>query len=267
MKQFLKRWTMPILGFIVLSNAVDAQQSFRAKAIAQIAEQFPNSDKSPEQIYDEGLIWHTAKIFAKQFRNFELGALTGPIDEDSYRIVTTRVPGLVDSVSGPVGSTTDSTATPPGPGAIPGGILSDDTPSVGTTESDSISIPHIITHRIDRRSIFFSEGHAVTTTAERDYTESERREIRKTFLSMFDGLPPDVRIVIELGSIQYHGQSATVTAQWKYDIIGQATRVSRPYKNRSPRSLTLRMLRVGDDWLVTDFRGLVNGLKTDVTSR
>ncbi|MXZ07905.1 MAG: hypothetical protein F4Y79_00530 [Gemmatimonadetes bacterium] len=253
MKRFLTRWTIPILGFIVLSHAADAQQSSRAKAIAQIAAQFPNSEKSPQQIYDEGLIWHTAKIFAKQFRNFELGALTGPIDEDSYR-----------TVPGPVGSTTDSTATPPGPGNIPGGITSEDTSSVVVNESDTT---RTITQRIDRRSIFFSEGHTVTTTAKQDYTEVERREIRKTFLSMFDGLPRDVRIVIELESIQYHGQSATVTAQWKYDIVGHATRLSRPYKNRSPGSLTLRMLRVGDDWLVSDFRGLVNGLKTDVTSR
>lgn len=253
MKRFLMRWTIPILGFIVLSHTAEAQQSSRAKAIAQIAEQFPNSEKSPQQIYDEGLIWHTAKIFAKQFRNFELGALTGPIDEDSYR-----------TVPGPVGSVTDSTATPPGPGNIPGGITSEDTSSVVVNESDTT---RTITQRIDRRSIFFSERHAVTTTAERDYTEAERREIRKTFLSMFDGLPPDVRIVIELVSIQYHSQTATVTAQWKYDIVGHATRLSRPYKNRSPGSLTLQMLRVGDSWLVTDFRGLVNGLKTDVTSR
>ena len=257
MKRFLKQWTIPILGFIVLSNAADAQQSSRAEAIGRIAEQFPNSDKSPEQIYDEGLIWHTAKIFVKQFRNFELGALTGPIDEDSYRTVTTQVPG-------PVGSTTDSTATPIGPGNIPGGITSEDTSSVVVNESDTT---RTITQRIDRRSIFFSEGHTVTTTAEQDYTEAERREIRKTFLSMFVDLPPDVRIVIELGSIQYHGQSATVTAQWKYDIVGHATRLSSPYKNRSPGSLTLQMLRVGDSWLVSDFRGLVNGLKTDVTSR
>ena len=253
MNRFLTRWTIPILGFIVLSNAAEAQQSFRAKAIARIAEQFPNSDKSAEQIYDEGLIWHTAKIFVKQFRNFELGALTGPIDEDRYR-----------TVPGPVGSATDSTATPIGPGNIPGGITSEDTSSVVVNESDSI---RTITQRIDRRSIFFSEGHAVTTTGEQDYTEAERREIRKTFLSMFDGLPRDVRIVIELVSIQYHGQTATVTAQWKYDIVGHATRLSRPYKNRSPGSLTLQMLRVGDGWLVTDFRGLVNGLKTEVTSR
>ena len=257
MKRFLKRWTMLILGFIVLSNAAEAQQSSRAKAIAQIAEQFPNSEKSPQQIYDEGLIWHTAKIFVKQFRNFELGALTGPIEEDRYRTVMTQVPG-------PVGSTTDSTATPPSPGNIPGGITSEDTSSVVVNESDTT---RTITQRIDRRSIFYSEGHAVTTTAEQDYTEAERREIRKTFLSMFDGLPPDVRIVIDLVSIQYHGQTATVTAQWKYDIVGHATRLSSPYKNRSPGSLTLRMLRVGDDWLVTDFRGLVTGLKTDVTSR
>ena len=253
MRRFLTRWTIPILGFIVLSHAADAQQSSRAKAIAQIAEQFPNSEKSPQQIYDEGLIWHTAKIFVKQFRNFELGALTGPIEEDRYR-----------TVPGPVGSVTDSTATPIGPGNIPGGITSEDTSSVVVNESDSI---RTITQRIDRRSIFFSEGHAVTTTAEQDYTEAERREIRKTFLSMFDGLPRDVRIVIEPDSIQYHGQTATVTAQWKYDIVGHVTRLSRPYKNRSPGSLTLQMLRVGDSWLVTDFRGLVNGLKTDVTSR
>lgn len=253
MKRFLTRWTIPILGFIVLSHTAEAQQSSRAESIARIAEQFPNSDKSPEQIYDEGLIWHTAKIFVKQFRNFELGALTGPIDEDSYR-----------TVPGPVGSVTDSAATPPGPGNIPGGITSEDTSSVVVNESDTT---RTITQRIDRRSIFFSEGHAVTTTAEQDYTEAERREIRKTFLSMFDGLPPDVRIVIELRSIQYHGQTATVTAQWKYDIVGHATRLSSPYKNRSPGSLTLQMLRVGDSWLVTDFRGLVTGLKTDVTSR
>ena len=242
MKRFLTRWTIPILGFIVLSNAADAQQSSRA-----------NSEKSPQQIYDEGLIWHTAKIFVKQFRNFELGALTGPIEEDRYR-----------TVPGPVGSTTDSTATPIGPGNIPGGITSEDTSSVVVNESDTT---RTITQRIDRRSIFFSERHAVTTTAEQDYTEAERREIRKTFLSMFDGLPRDVRIVIELVSIQYHGQTATVTAQWKYDIVGHATRLSSPYKNRSPGSLTLQMLRVGDSWLVSDFRGLVNGLKTDVTSR
>ena len=253
MKRFLTRWTIPILGFIVLSHAADAQQSSRAEAIARIAELFPNSDKSAEQIYDEGLIWHTAKIFVKQFRNFELGALTGPIDEDSYR-----------TVPGPVGSTTDSTATPLGPGNIPGGITSGDTSSVVVNESDTT---RTITQRIDRRSIFFSEGHTVTTTAEQDYTEAERREIRKTFLSMFDGLPRDVRIVIELVSIQYHGQTATVTAQWKYDIVGHATRLSSSYKNRSPGSLTLQMLRVGDSWLVSDFRGLVNGLKTDVTSR
>ncbi|MCY3679787.1 MAG: hypothetical protein OXH16_00215 [Gemmatimonadetes bacterium] len=253
MNRFLKQWTIPILGFIVLSQAADAQQSFRAKAIAQVAEQFPNSEKSPQQIYDEGLIWHTAKIFVKQFRNFELGALTGPIEEDRYR-----------TVPGPVGSTTDSTATPPGPGNIPGGITSEDTSSVVVSESDTT---RTITQRIDRRSIFFSERHAVTTTAEQDYTEAERREIRKTFLSMFDGLPRDVRIVIELVSIQYHGQTATVTAQWKYDIVGHATRLSSPYKDQSPGSLTLQMLRVGDSWLVSDFRGLVNGLKTDVTSR
>ena len=253
MKRFLTRWTIPILGFIVLSNAAEAQQSSRAEAIARIAELFPNSDKSAEQIYDEGLIWHTAKIFVKQFRNFELGALTGPVEEDRYR-----------TVPGPVGSTTDSSATPIGPGNIPGGITSEDTSSVVVNESDTT---RTITQRIDRRSIFFSEGHTVTTTAEQDYTEAERREIRKTFLSMFDGLPRDVRIVIELVSIQYHGQSATVTAQWKYDIVGHATRLSSPYKSRSPGSLTLQMLRVGDDWLVTDFRGLVNGLKTDVTSR
>ena len=253
MNRFLKQWAIPILGFIVLSHTADAQQSSRAKAIAQIAEQFSNSEKSPQQIYDEGLIWHTAKIFVKQFRNFELGALTGPIEEDSYR-----------TMPGPVGSVTDSTATPIGPGNIPGGITSEDTSSVVVNESDTT---RTITQRIDRRSIFFSEGHAVTTTAEQDYTEAERREIRKTFLSMFVDLPPDVRIVIELGSIQYHGQSATVTAQWKYDIVGHATRLSSPYKNRSPGSLTLQMLRVGDSWLVSDFRGLVNGLKTDVTSR
>ena len=252
MKRFLTRWTIPILGFIVLSHAADAQQSSRAEAIARIAEQFPNSDKSADQIYDEGLIWHTAKIFVKQFRNFELGALTGPIDEDSYR-----------TVPGPVGSVTDSSATP-GPGAIPAGTVSDTLSSAVVNESDSSKT---ITQRIDRRSIFFSEGHAVTTTAERDYTESERREIRKTFLSMFDGLPRDVRIVIELVSIQYHGQTATVTAQWKYDIVGHATRLSRPYKDQPPKSVTLQMLRVGDSWLVSDFRGLVNGLKTDVTSR
>ena len=123
------------------------------------------------------------------------------------------------------------------------------------------------TQRIDRRSIFFSEGHAVATTGERDYTESERREIRKTFLSMFDSLPRDVRIVIELASIQYHGQTATVTAQWKYDIVGHATRLSRPYKDQPSKSLTLRMLRVGDSWLVSDFRGLINKLKADVISR
>lgn len=255
MKRFLTRWTIPIIGCIVLSYTAEAQQSSRAKAIAQIAEQFSNSNKSPQQIYDEGLIWHTANIFVKQFRNFELGALTGPVAEDRYRTVT--------QVPGPVGSVNDSSATPPNPHEMPDSLTTENTPSGVVTESDATE--H--TQRIDRRSIFFSDGHAVATTGESDYTEPERREIRKTFLSMFDGLPRDVRIVIELGSIQYQGQTATVTAQWKYDIVGHATRLSRPYKDQPPKSVTLQMLRVGDNWLVSDFRGLVNKLKTDVISR
>lgn len=264
MKRLL--WTRSILlcalvcGQVVFcTGKVNAQPPSRAEAIAQIAARFPNSDKPAEQIYDEARIWHIAKTFVKQFRNFELGALTGPIAEDRYRTVTKEAPAPVGAVND---GTTDSTSVQ-GPSG-PGGSVSDTTGSVVVNESDS---SRTITERVDRRSIFFSEGHTVTTTAERDYTEAERREIRKTFLSMFDNLPQDVRIVIDLKSIQYGGQTATVTAQWKYDIIGQPTRLSRPYQSRSPGSLTLQMLRVGNDWRVTDFRGLVNGLKTDVTSR
>ncbi len=131
-------------------------------------------------------------------------------------------------------------------------------------ESDSTT--HI-TARIDRRSIFYSAGHTVTTTAERDYTEAERLAIRQTFLSMLEGLPSDVRLVIELASLQYGGETATVTARWKYDIVGHATRLSRPYQDEAPGSVILNMQRVGAAWLVTDFRGLVNRLKADVTSR
>ncbi len=43
--------------------------------------------------------------------------------------------------------------------------------------------------------------------------------------------------------------------------------LSRPYQNQPPGTLTLQMLRVGDSWLVSDFRGLVNKLKADVISR
>ena len=81
-RRFLTLWTMLILGWIVLARTADAQQISREEAIASIAAQFPNSDKPAEQIYDEGQIWYIAKIFIKQFRNFELGALTGPIEED-----------------------------------------------------------------------------------------------------------------------------------------------------------------------------------------
>lgn len=247
---------MPIL----LCALVCGQVIFCAnRADAQVATRSPSSDKSAEQIYDEARIWHIAKTFAKQFRNFELGTLTGPIEEDRYRTVTKEAPAPVGSVND---GTTDSTSVQ-GPSG-PGGTVSDTTHSVVANESDSSKT---ITERIGRRSIFSSEGHAVTTTAERDYTEAERREIRKTFLSMFENLPQDVRLVIEPKSMQYHGQTATVTAQWKYDIIGQPTQLSRPYQDQPPGTITLQMLKVGEDWRVTDFRGLVNGLKTDVTSR
>ncbi len=135
MKRFLTPRAMPILRWIVLSGALvcvqvcctgraDAQHRSRAEAIAQTAAQFPNRDKSAEQIYDEGQIWHIAKIFVKQFRNLELGALTGPIEEDRIRTITTEVPG-------PVGSVTDS-STNNAPGQTPsgpGGAVSDTTSS------------------------------------------------------------------------------------------------------------------------------------------
>ncbi len=258
MKRYLLQWTIAILGWMVLATAADAQQISRTKAIAQIAAQFPNSEKSPEQIYDEAQIWQVAKTFAKQFRNLDLGALTGPIEEDRYRTVTREVPG-------PVGSVNDSSSnTPPRQGPpIPGETVSDTTNSEVVNESEQST--QTVTERIERHSIFFSEGHTITTTAEQDYTEADRRAIRKTFLSMFEGLPRDVRIVIELESVAYHGYTATVTAKWKYDIVGHVTRLSRPYQDRSPGFVSLQMLRVGDAWRVTDFRGLVNGLKADVT--
>ena len=156
MKRFLTQWTMPILiGALICGQAVfctgraNAQRLSRAEAIAQIAARFPNSDKPAEQIYDEGQIWYIAKTFVKQFRNFELGALTGPIAEDRYRTVTKEVPAPVGSVND--GTTGTLGRAPSGPG----GSVSDTTGSVVVNESDSSKT---ITERIDRRSIFSAKA-------------------------------------------------------------------------------------------------------------
>lgn len=256
--KFLGVSLMVVLVLGCLVRQVNAQQKretqkpSRAEAIARIAASFPNSHKSPEQAYDEGQIRETARAFAKRFRSRALDALTGPLEEDSERVISVRVPPP------PVREASvrqDSLLAASKVGSIAEGDTTEQTPSV-----------QFETKRIKRKSAF-QTGHPIITTAGMDDSDREKRNLRESYLDIFKDLPTDVRLVIQPGAIHYHGQTATVDATWKYDVVGYPTRRSRPYEAYVPKNIKLQMRRVGDDWLVSNFRGLVNQLKTDVVSR
>lgn len=228
---------------------LDVQKTSRAEAIARIADLYPNSDKSAEQIYDEGQIEQTARTFSKRFRNRALDALTGPLEEDFEKVVSVRVPPPpVTEVTGRQDSVLAATKV--------GGIATSDT----TGQMPPLQME---TKRVKRRSVF-QTGHAVMTTVAKDNSDRDKRSLRQAYLSIFDGLPSDVRVVIEPGAVRYHGQTATVDATWEYDIVGHPTRLSRSYQDHAPQPIKLQMRRVGDDWLVSNFQGLVNKLNAEV---
>ena len=239
-----------ITGFGLLSDEASAQAVSREEAIARVARLYPNSEKPPEQIYDEGQIENVARAFAKRFRNRSLDALTGPLEEDFVRVVS------VPATPPPVRTSTRSDSLQ---------SVSTAGPASADTTDQVFPGPEQI-RRVQRRSVF-NTGHRVITTAEGDYSAVERRALRKDFLSLYEGLPSDVRLVVIPGAIHYRGQTATVEAKWEYDIVGHPTRLSRPYADLLGGDVTLQMRRVGDQWLVTDFRGFVEELKTRVASR
>ena len=250
---YCRKWLIAFvcLCMILAAQTAHAQSPSRAEAIARIAELYPHSHKSPEQIYDEGQIQKVAQTFARRFGSRALDALTGPLPEDTVRQI--EVPVERPLVTTPTHRDSAQMAE-----RAASSDTTDVAPEMPPVETRTITI--------QRRSVF-NTGHALTTTAEQDYTEAERRALRRNMLDMLGQLPSDVRIVLRPGNIAYRGQTATVETQWVYDVVGTPTRISRPYQDRPGGTVMLQMRRVGDEWLVADFRGLIDHLKTTVASR
>ena len=252
------RWylTGALLCVFLMGNAV-AQKPSRAEAIARIAQMYPNSAKSPEQIYDEGQIEMAALAFAKSFGNWELSALTGSLEEDSVRVIKVKKQPSVVRTPDPIKTTVDSTNRSGTASTGQIDSLLNARSANGDTTDHSEQMTE--TRRINRRSVFYSR-HKVVTTVHQDHSEQDRRTMREDFLKIFKNLPSDVRILLKPIKTTYHGQTATVDAEWQYDILGLPTPASRPYVGQSPGTVQLRLRRVGDEWLVSNFQALLASL-------
>ena len=163
---FLVTGLMLFVCVSVMTQQVDAQKVSRAEAIARIAELYPNSDKSAEQIYDEGQITQASRAFARRFGNWQLSALTGALEEDSIQVVPVRV----------VARTPDPTYT--------------------TGDSTQQGNSTVETRQVKRHSVFYSK-HKIITTVKQDFSQQDRRKLRKDFLKIYENLPRDVRILLK----------------------------------------------------------------------
>lgn len=257
---FFRIGMMVLLGFNFLVIQAYGQQNSRDEAIERIAKRYPNSSKSPEQIYDEGQIDRVARAFSKRFGNWDLSALTGPLEEDSIRVVSVKKrPPVIQTPD--IASTKEDSTNRSGTLAFgQTDQLSIDRDS--TAQTDAL----VETRIVKRRSVFYSK-HEIVTTVAQDYNNQDKRVLRRNFLKLFRNLPSDVRIILKPIEMTYHGQTATVDAEWKYDILGLPTPASQPYVDMPTGKVKLQLRRVEDEWLISNFQGLLANLNNQLVSR
>lgn len=231
-------------------QVAEAQQLSRADAIARIAELYPNSDASPEQIYEEGRVWQAMKHFSKQLKYKDLIALTGILEADRYHIVpNVKIPVDETVVSTPRDSSQTRVATK---------VLAtgEDTSQVVQPERPEFSP----TRKVDRRIPEPGKRHFVTIASRQD--ESSRQALRTQLSRLFDQMPFNVLIDLEVKRVSVGGSQATVMAEYAFIVRERDTRGSQHFKNVRKTPIVVHLERVGEQWLVTDLTGFATQLAT-----
>lgn len=244
---------------------VEIQKPSRAEAIARIAELYPNSSKSAEQIYDEGQAWEVVQAFCKgvTFRNFD--ALMGPIYEDSAEVAASRRLNPAIEVKKYIGPSIP-TGAHPDTWVAPDEPAYHDTTYARARASDAMKqqLQQVVVQEDVRGSNEAVSHLKVLSSATKEYTVAERRDMKRSYFGAVGDLPTDVRIGLYPQKVTVMGQHATVEAELGYEVLGKPTIRSAPFVGQPKKPIRLQMQRDGDDWQVVNLRGVLQQVVREV---
>lgn len=104
----------------------------------------------------------------------------------------------------------------------------------------------------------------MVTTAASDYSDVQRKLIRSELLEVFNKVPGDVRIKFQAQLVTIHGVNAFVDAVYFFRPLRVASERIKPYISQPPVPITIKLKKLGGQWLVTDLSDVVGRMKSDI---
>ena len=120
--------------------------------------------------------------------------------------------------------------------------------------------------RIKVRSVS-PQGRDFVTASNGDYSDAQRRALREDLRRMFRLIPSQVRTSFEIKQVTLHGASATAEMSCVFRSVAFHTPESLRLASLPPMSLTVRLRKVGEGWLITDLKGLTETMTRGLSSR
>lgn len=271
----MKYFRIGVMVFVFLGGAVsvsaqkrvDVQKPSRTEAIARIAELYPHSDKSPEQIYDEGQAWNVVRMFSHRFTYRDFDALMGPVYKDTSEVVASRrldppiEPKKLIGPSAPTGENPQTWIAPDEPAYHDTTYAQARAEVKGKQDVNKAPIQAVVqSERTDRPE------RSLLSSAAKDYTIEERRDMKRAYFDAMRNLPTDVRIALYPKKVTVHGQSATVEAEFGYEVLGKPTMRSASFVKQSKKPIQLQMHRDGADWVVSNLNRILQQVVRDIAN-
>ena len=102
--------------------------------------------------------------------------------------------------------------------------------------------------------------HDYITTAEEEYALEERKGMRGALREVFEEIPPEVGLFLEVRGIEISGEHATVRVAYYFKAMVDTER-SRRYTALGKREMTLHLGKREERWKLKEVKGLVDEMK------
>ena len=122
--------------------------------------------------------------------------------------------------------------------------------------------------RPDRPYAFNREKiyHDYVTTCEEEYPLEERKGMRGALREVFEEIPPEVGLFLEVKGIEISGEHATVQVAYFFKAMVDTER-SKRYIALGTRQMTLALEKRGERWKLSEVKALVDEMKAVAKSR
>lgn len=103
--------------------------------------------------------------------------------------------------------------------------------------------------------------HDYVTTCEEEYPLEERKTMKGELREVFEEIPPEVGLFLEVQEIEVSGAHATAQVAYYFKAMADTER-SKRYLALGKQKMTLQLDKRDERWKLKEVKGLVNTMKT-----